>query len=49
LSCYYVPDIPAVLASINIKVMLEGFYDASQSNMHTNLLNSALIQRNTSR
>ncbi|MEA3444503.1 MAG: DUF1501 domain-containing protein, partial [Bacteroidota bacterium] len=42
-SCYYVPVIPAVSANINIKIMLEGFYDAGQQNMHTNLLVAGLI------
>ena len=42
-SCYYTPVPPLAVASLNVTVMLEGFYDLQQQKMRTNLLSNTLL------
>jgi uncharacterized protein (DUF1501 family) len=42
-SCYYQPTSPIVCACIQVKVLLEGFFDTDSAEMHTKLLDAALL------
>lgn len=44
--CYYTPQVPIACACIQVKVMLEGYYQLGEQNMRTDLATAGLLPLN---